>query len=136
MARLPWIRLFTEARNDRKLDRLTDREFRIWFKLLCLASEEEPRGVFDLSDPMALAIEVSKANENHLVSAVEKMKTVRLIDLDGSYGYFPAFADRQYAAGGNPSEAPDARNERSRRFRAAKRDATTCNDVQPQEESR
>ena len=115
MARLPWIRLFTEARNDRKLELLDDAQHRVWFKLLCYASESEPRGVFRIDD--LLAIEVANADDELMASTIERMTRLKLVEVDGEWGYFPAFADRQYAAGGEASSAPDHVLERVHRHR-------------------
>ena len=116
MARLPWIRLFTEARNDRKLELLDDAQHRVWFKLLCYSSESEPRGVFRIDE--VLAIEVANADDDLMASTIERMKKLRLIEIDGEWGYFPAFADRQYAAGGNVSDMPDEILKRVQKHRA------------------
>lgn len=126
MSRLPWIRLYTEARNDRKLRLLKDDEHRVWFNTLLYAAESEPRGCFTIDD--LLAIEVADGDQELLDRAIGRMEMLHLIERDDHIGYFPAFADRQYAAGGNPSDTPDARNERSRRFREKQRRATACND--------
>lgn len=126
MSRLPWIRLYTEARNDRKLRMLTDHEFRVWFDLLLYAAETEPRGVFAIDD--VLAIEVANGDESFLSDSLGKLERLHLIEIEGDLGYFPAFADRQYAAGGSPSTSPDAVAERVRRHREKKRRVTPCND--------
>ena len=39
MSRYPWFRMYSEARVDAKLRSLSADEFRVWFNLLCLASE-------------------------------------------------------------------------------------------------
>lgn len=113
--------MFTEARNDRKLDLLSDAQFRVWWKLLLYSCEEEPRGTFFIGDRPLLALEVAKNKPKLLDDALAKMCDVRLIEIDGDYGYFPAFTTRQYMAGGNPSEAPDSVAERKRKQRARER---------------
>jgi hypothetical protein len=39
--KLPWLRLYTEILNDPKIERLSDRAFRVWVKLLCLARNND-----------------------------------------------------------------------------------------------
>lgn len=41
---LPWLRLYDEALDDPKVQRLPDALFRHWINLLCLANRGEPRG--------------------------------------------------------------------------------------------
>lgn len=43
-ASLPWFRIYDEALDDPKVQRLSDALFRHWFNLLCLANRGNPRG--------------------------------------------------------------------------------------------
>jgi hypothetical protein len=43
-ASLPWFRIYDEALDDPKVQRLPDALFRHWFNLLCLANRGNPRG--------------------------------------------------------------------------------------------
>lgn len=59
MSRYPWFRMYSEARVDAKLRSLSADEFRVWFNLLCLASETgDGRGTVDMSDPFTLSLNV------------------------------------------------------------------------------
>lgn len=118
MSRLPWLRYYTETRNDSKLDALSDREFRIWNKLLCYSAEDEPRGVVDYSDPEFVAMEL-RLTPDELEAAVARMIRVRLVEREDGFVVFPAFAARQYD---KPSDMPDATRERKRRQREKERD--------------
>lgn len=113
MSRMPWFRMYSEARNDAKLRALTPSEFVVWFRLLCLSAEHDPRGVIDFLDPELVAIEVG-VNTDELVTSVGRMQRLKLVVEDGGYLYFPAFADRQYD---HPSDRPEATRERQRRRR-------------------
>lgn len=117
--RLPWFRMWTEARNDSKLDALNDREFRIWWKLLCYAAESEPRGQVDYIDPEFVAMEL-RINSDELDSAISRMVRLRLVERSDLAVMFSAFDDRQYD---KPSDKPDAIKERVRRSRAKAREA-------------
>jgi hypothetical protein len=128
MTRYPWFRLYTEARNDSKLDALNDREFRIWFKMLCLAAEGSDRGTIDYIDPEFVAMEL-RVHVDELDSAISRMIRLRLLERSESKIVFKSFKVRQYDS---PSDAPDAVRERVRKSRARKAsgtDVTTSNDL-------
>ena len=113
MKSLPWFRMYTESRNDSKLDALTAREFRIWHKLLCYSAEAEPRGVVDYTDPEFTAIEI-RVPAAHLQSAIEHMERLRLVICEEGFVDFPAFSSRQYD---NPSDSPERVLARVRKHR-------------------
>lgn len=117
MSRLPWFRMYTESRNDSKLDALTDREFRIWHKLLCFAAEDEPRGVVDYIDPEFVAMEL-RVGTDELDAAIARFIRLRLVERDDTFIYFPAFSERQYT---KPSDHPDRVKERVKRHRDNKK---------------
>ena len=77
MSNLPWFKLYTEARVDRKLAGLTRAEKGVWIDLLCYAAEQEERGCFDASDRYTLAMEVADGDEDLLNSTIEKLLKVR-----------------------------------------------------------
>lgn len=116
-SRWPWFRIWTESRNDSKLDALNDREFRIWYKLLCFAAEAEPRGEVDYIDPEFTAMEL-RINADELDSAISRMVRLRLVERSESKVVFPAFTHRQYD---KPSDQPEAVRERVRKSRAKAR---------------
>lgn len=113
-ARLPWFRMFTEARNDSKLDALNDREFRIWHKLLCYAAEGTERGTVDYIDPEFVAMEL-RVGVDELESAISRMVRLRLVERSEARVMFPSFTGRQYD---KPSDRPEAVRERVRKSRA------------------
>lgn len=105
---LPWFRLYTESRNDSKLDALNDREFRIWHKLLCFAAESKDRGTVDYIDPEFVAMEL-RLGVDELDSAISRMARLRLVERSDQYVRFPSFEQRQYD---KPSDRPEATRER------------------------
>lgn len=111
---MPWFRLWTESRNDSKLDALNDREFRIWFKLLCFAAEADERGTIDYIDPEFVAMEL-RVGADELDSAISRMVRLRLLERSETMVRFPAFLERQYD---KPSDRPEAVRERVRKSRA------------------
>lgn len=118
---LPWFRMYAESRMDPKLDALNDREFRIWHKLLCLASESEDRGTVDYLDPEYVAMNL-RVGVDELDSAIGRMVRLRLVDRTDAFVSFPSFAARQYVA---PSDMPEATRERQRRRRAKAKESVT-----------
>lgn len=112
-ARTPWIKLWLEARTDRKLDRLSDAHYRVWSNLLLYSAEQDPRGSFAMSD--SLAIEVAKGKQSLLDSAISAMVRLGLIcDCGDGLYIFPAFEERQAQ---KPSDSKEAVRERVRRHR-------------------
>jgi len=141
--------MYTEASKDKKLEYLNNDEFRVWFNLLCLAAEQENRGVIDGSDIFLLSLETSNGNEDLLLQTLEKLEKLKIIVRDEGEITFINFMKRQYD---NPSDTPEEVRERVKRHRKKKNndsetDVTPCNanvttmkrqetDVTPREEKR
>ena len=115
--RLPWLKLHTRARNDRKLDALTDRQFRLWFRLLCYAAEGEPRGCFIADEITRLEVRGSKRK---FLADLERMKELRLLDQEGYWWNFRAWSEAQYD---KPSDHPNATSSRKAKQRERQRAA-------------
>lgn len=116
MKRLPWFRLYHEARTDNKLRYLTDSEHRVWFNLLCFASEQRNgRGTIPALGSHILAMEVSNADESLLEQTVAKLTHYGMLvrNDDGSLT-FVGFIDRQYD---KPSDKPEETRKRQRERR-------------------
>lgn len=131
MNSLPWLKLFVEARVDRKLAHLTLAERGVWVNLLCFASEQEheTRGTFDASDRYLLAMECAEGDEAILTSTLEKLqRSKHLIAVEGKDGWlaFRTYAERQAR---KPSDAPEATRERQRRSRASRHSNAMSRDV-------
>lgn len=127
---MKWFRLYTEARTDAKLALLTDAEFRVWFKLLCYAAEQEPRGHLNGVPEGKLAAEVARGKGALLNRTLDKLQELQVIERTAKDLRFIHFADRQYE---RPSERPAAvaarvskhRRNVKRRETTVKRDVTT-----------
>jgi hypothetical protein len=122
MNRYPWFRMYAEARTDAKLRTLTDAEFRVWFNLLCYASEQDERGTIPPTDPFLLAVEVAGGDEALLEETMTRLVMLRMVDVGDSADTitFSKFTERQYD---KPSDAPDATRERKARQRAKQRES-------------
>lgn len=134
-----WLRLHTEARTDRKLDTLTDSEFRVWFNLLCMAGDSEERGTVIYEDPALLALEVAKGDIDLLSHALSRLVTLRVVTSSDNRVTFVNFQKRQYD---KPSDAPEQtrlRKEKSRLNQELSRDVTpghaTYTDTDTEKES-
>lgn len=120
-----WFRMWSESKNDAKLDALTDHEFRAWFKLLCTASENA--GVIDYTDPELVALSL-RMDPDDLSACIERMKRLRLVENGGNTIRFPSFEKRQYMA---PSDKPEAVRERVARHRQKRRNDPVTTPVTP-----
>ena len=131
MSNLPWFKLYTEARTDAKLRTLTDAEHRVWFNLLCFASDQDTRGAISDYDEELLAIEVCNADKALLGVTLEKLTRLRIISVQKNTITFCAFARRQHV---KPSDTPERVKSRVAKHRAKSKveDVTPCNaDVTP-----
>ena len=104
-----WFRLYSEALNDPKVQRLDGETFKFWINVLCLASENDGR-LPDVPD-MAFAL---RMDENACLTVVERLLNGGLIDRanGGANGWHYAphgWAKRQYKSDGS--------TERVKRFR-------------------
>mgnify|MGYP003387459341 CR=1 FL=1 len=113
-----WLKLHHDARTDKKLATLSDSEFRVWFNLLCMASESKERGTVLFSDMELLAIEVSFSDDELLQSTLKKLSKLRIIQVCESGVVFLSWEARQYD---NPSDAPSRTAERKRNQREKER---------------
>lgn len=123
---MQWLRLYSEARVDRKLQTLSDAQFRVWFNLLCFANEQRERGRFMLDDLDVLAIEVAGGDVELLQSTLDRLEKLKILSVDAESCEFRNFEKRQYD---KPSDRPERVAERVRKHRATKRnaDVTPCN---------
>ena len=76
---LNWFRVYHEARNDAKLRSLTDREHRLWFNLLCFASEQASRGVSVYDNLDLLALEISEIDTVTMCNGMKRLVTLRIL---------------------------------------------------------
>jgi len=114
--------MYSEARTDRKLDLLTDEEFRIWFNLLCMSSEHEAeRGTLPYDDLDELAIEVSRGNTEVLKHALSRLVTLKMCHVTRDTITFCNFEKRQQR---KPSDLPEQTRDRKRRSRLKSRGVT------------
>ena len=118
---MDWFRMYTEARNDAKLRSLNDSQHRVWFNLLCFASEQQDRGTIDGYDMDLLAVEVASGDVDLLSETIQRLQRLRIIEVEGDTITFLNFAKRQYE---KPSDKPEATRERKRRQR--ERDRNKC----------
>lgn len=110
-----WFRLYAEARNDAKLRSLTDAQHRVWFNLLCFASEQDERGVIAEYDPDLLALEVAGGDLDLLTGTLDRLARLRIVTLTAETVSFIHWLERQYD---KPSDRPAAVKERVTRHRA------------------
>lgn len=110
-----WFRLYAEARTDKKLESLSDAEFRTWFNLLCYASEQPERGVIGDWEPDLLALEVAGGQTALLTETLAHLTRLRIVTVTDEAISFLHWLDRQYD---KPSDQPPRVRERVARHRA------------------
>lgn len=115
-----WLKLHTEARNDAKLESLPDDEFRVWFRLLCLAGDQPERGAIEFRKERLLALEVARGDVALLQRTLASLVELDIIEVVEEGVTFAHWNARQYD---KPSDMPEASRERQQRSRAARRDA-------------
>lgn len=104
-----WFKMHNDARTDRKLASLSDAEFRVWFNLLCMASDSTERGKVIYEDIELLAIEVGGGDTELVQRTVERLVKLRIVqDCDGEI-LFISWESRQYE---KPSDAPEETRKR------------------------
>lgn len=123
--KLAWFRVYHEARNDAKLRSLTDAQHRLWFNLLCLASEQAERGTIVVDDYDLLSLEVAGGDDALLQATLDRLVKLRIVEVDDDIIYFINFLNRQYD---KPSDMPEATRDRKRKERDRK---AQDNDVTP-----
>src|SRR3990167_2495207 len=64
---MKWFRFYSEVLNDPKVQSLSAADFKAWVNLLCVASEQEPRGSLPAED-IAFALRMSVTSANRLIS--------------------------------------------------------------------
>jgi hypothetical protein len=123
---MEWLRLYSEARTDRKLQSLNDGQFRIWFNLLCFMGEQPHRGVVVGYDRELLAVEVAGGDTDLLNETLDRLMKLRIVRIDGDDVTLLNFEKRQYD---KPSDHPERVAARVRKHREKKRnaDVTPCN---------
>ena len=127
---MKWFRMYYEARNDAKLKVLTDRQFRIWFNLLCYAAEHDPTAatIPVPDDRYLLAVETADGNQNELEDAITALQRLQIIHDHGNVIQFINYEKRQHD---KPSDSPSRIAERVRKHRKNKRNAKSNADVTP-----
>lgn len=125
---MDWFRMYSEARNDKKLNSLTDAQFRVWHNLLCFSNEQKERGVIPYTNIEKLALEVSNENIELLEETLQSLESPKreIIERNDTEIIFINFVKRQYD---NPSDRPERVRERVTKHRETtmKRDVTICN---------
>lgn len=112
---MEWFRMYHEARKDLKLQTLTDAQFRVWFNLLCLASEqpEAQRGTIPIRSWPVLALEVARGDAELLEATLQQLEQLNIITRTKKHITFLHWQQRQ-----KPSDNSATRVRRHRQKRA------------------
>ncbi len=95
---MKWFRLYTEARTDAKLRRLTRDQHWAWFQLLCYAAEQENRGVIQYRNDEVLAAEVTDGDVALLHETLKRLETLTIVtwNVTSRFITFSNFEKRQF----------------------------------------
>ena len=74
-----WFKLYAEARTDAKLRSLTDAQFRVWFNLLCYATEQETPGTIEAEDDTLLALEIAGGDVDLMNATLQRLEALRIV---------------------------------------------------------
>ena len=95
---MDWLKIHHEARTDKKLAKLSAHQFRVWFNLLLLASEQkQKRGTIDTSDMYIVTLEVCNEDEDLLRETLALLAELHIVTFDGSEITFIDFQKQQSA---------------------------------------
>jgi|GEM_PF-4352385 len=111
---MDWFKMHYEARTDEKLRALSDSQHRVWFKMLCYASEQKERGKIPVMDRFLLAVEVSNTDIDLLESTIALLSKLRIVCESEEGICFLNFNKRNYE---KPSASPEKVKERVRKHR-------------------
>lgn len=110
-----WFRMYDDSLDDEKLNFLSDKSFRGWFKLLCLASKNE--GVLPPLKHIAFRLRIAEQAAGKLLDELCACGLLDPIEVEGApMSYEPHnWKGRQYKS--------DVSTERVKRFRNVTRNA-------------
>ncbi|MGV8123124.1 MAG: hypothetical protein AB2L14_25455 [Candidatus Xenobiia bacterium LiM19] len=119
---MKWFKMWSEARNDGKLNALTPEEFRVWFNLMCFTAEKDSfTGILADGNPFLLAFEISGGNEILLESTLVKLEKLKIIQRENESIIVLNWKKRQAKFS---SDSPEKTRDRKRKERKSK-DVTT-----------
>ncbi len=134
---MPWLKLWTEARNDGKLWSMPVEARWTWFCLLCYAAEKSRTGKVDVSTAV-LAAEICRGDESKMIEHIEIMKRLEIIEVTACNTNVTTVTMRKFSKRQKkrPSDAALHVRERVAKHRKLKRCdenvtthvTTTCND--------
>ena len=110
--RSPWFKMWGEARSDVKLEILNDHMFRVWFRLLCKASESG--GLVEGFKWIPLAYEVARGDLELLKATLSLLGDMDMAAWSDDRIAFLNFAKRNPTS---PSNEAEARTQRTKEHR-------------------
>lgn len=83
---MKWLRLYSSVLHDPKVQRLSPALFKHWVNILCLANEQEPRGVLPPVDDIAFALRIKSSDAGRVV---KQLCDAGLLDLTENGQHLP-----------------------------------------------
>lgn len=123
MAKLPWLKLYTEILDDPKLAGFTGDQFRVFVYLLCLARESEEPGFIPMTQSeIAWRIRRPLEEVESTLALCQYGDRPIITAVDGGY-QVEKFIDRQYD---KPSDKPEATRARKQKQRDKEYESREC----------
>ena len=129
MAKMPWLKLYTEILDDPKLAGWTGDQFRVFVYLLCLAREAEEPGFIPMT-PAEISWRIRRLIEEveSTIAICQQGDRPIITAVEGGY-QVDKFLDRQYD---KPSDKPEATRARKQKQRDKENESRECHaDVTP-----
>ena len=124
-----WFRLYEEVLTDPKVQRLSDKNFKAWINLLCVASRSH-HGILPPVDDLAFALRWSKSKTVEIFDELVRVGLFEMLPLsEANPQYYPHNWDsRQFKS--------DVSTTRVKRFRDKKRNvSSTVSETPPESET-
>ena len=125
MAKMPWLKLYTEIMDDPKLATWSGDQFRVFIMLLCLAREAEEPGFIPMT-PAEISWRIRRPIEEveSTLELCQQGDRPIIETVEGGYMMLK-FMARQYD---NPSDTPDETRKRKQRQRDKEKVSRGCHE--------
>lgn len=119
--------MYHDARLDLKLQSLSDAQHRVWFNLLCYASEQGTRGTIAAKSLTVLAIEVARGDTDLLEDTLATLETLDIVQRKNNKVIITHWKERQFAS---DSSTPRVKKHRQKKSDPPKPDVALVSEVE------
>ena len=129
---MKWFRLYSSVLNDPKVQQLPPEVFKHWINLLCVASENTPRGELPPLDDLAFALRIRRSTCEKLLKKLAEAGLIEetFPEVSGDFSQsFPRVSIHNWEQRQRESDNIAARVEKHRRRKHAESDAGAIRNV-------